>query len=170
MKINTVLGDISRVKADGLITAINSGHAWFGGIDGVIQRVAGDMFHSQAAAHGSLKQGVTVVAKKKAGTGILFEHVVFVVDDLEAKLREVVKAGLDAASTAGLKTVTLPTIRMGVMLGAVEKSRTEALQEMVEGIRLHQEAGSTIETITFVIYNDQETLDELKGMLAGIVV
>jgi O-acetyl-ADP-ribose deacetylase (regulator of RNase III) len=82
----------------------------------------------------------------------------------------VVKAGLDAASTAGLKTVTLPTIRMGVMLGAVEKSRTEALQEMVEGIRLHQEAGSTIETITFVIYNDQETLDELKGMLAGIVV
>jgi O-acetyl-ADP-ribose deacetylase (regulator of RNase III) len=81
-----------------------------------------------------------------------------------------VKAGLDAASTAGLKTVTLPTIRMGVMLGAVEKSRTEALQEMVEGIRLHQEAGSTIETITFVIYNDQETLDELKGMLAGIVV
>ena len=49
IKVNVVDGDIAAVPAQVLITAVNSGGMWFGGIDGVIMRAAGDQFHGQAA-------------------------------------------------------------------------------------------------------------------------
>lgn len=169
MRFDVLSGDISTVKSDALITAINSGGLWFGGIDGVIQRVAGNMFHGQATAYNSksgLKQGDIVVAKKTREHRGAFDNVVFVVDDLEAKLHTVVKNGLDAASDAGFQAVTLPTIRMGVMLGQVEKTREEALEEMVKGIRLHQQKGdSKLQLVTLVVYNDHDTAAALRKML-----
>src|SRR3990167_1163934 len=110
--ISVVSGDIARVKADALITAINSGGAWFGGIDGVISRAAGDLFHAQAGAAMPLTDGQTVVAHSngRAHKGA-FTNVVFVVDDLRRPLREVVQSGLRAAADAGAQSVSLPTIR-----------------------------------------------------------
>ncbi|MCX6778918.1 MAG: macro domain-containing protein, partial [Candidatus Magasanikbacteria bacterium] len=131
MRIQVRTGDIAREPAEVLITAINSGGMWFGGIDGVIQRAAGKLFHSQAAAAMPLLDGRTVVARNggHAHSGA-FKNVVFVVDDLQQRLREIIYAGLTAADGAGFKTVTIPTIRMGVMLGAVEHTVEEAVEEM----------------------------------------
>ena len=167
MKIYVKTGDIAKVPSEALITAINSGGMWFGGIDGVIQKCAGNMFHDQAAAV-ELEHGKTVVAKSKRNHEGAFKDVVFVVDDLAGPLSEIVFNGLNAAAEAGYKTVTLPTIRMGVMLGQVEKTRKEAADQMVAGVQRFQrkKPRSSITKATFVVYVDPETEEILKRAFA----
>lgn len=156
LAISVVTGDISGISSSAIITAINSEGLWFGGIDGVIQNKAGNGFHSQAVAAMPLKDGQTIVAR---GGGFSnrgkFENVVFVIDDLERPLNEVIAAGLRAADDAGFESVTIPTIRMGVMLGVVEKTTEEVAHEMAKGVATFKEAGQwSLKSITFVVYND----------------
>jgi O-acetyl-ADP-ribose deacetylase (regulator of RNase III) len=133
-RVQVLSGDVRSEPSDALITAINSGKMWFGGIDGAIQSAAGNRFHAQAAQQ-ELSDLVTVVAK---GDGIenrgAFKNVVFVVDDLRSPLRKVIRAGLEAADKAGFQTVTIPGIRLGVMLGQIEKSLDEAYNELDAGV------------------------------------
>lgn len=161
IKIKLMRGDISRVPADALITAINSGGRWFGEIDGVIMRTAGELFHSQAERQMPLKDGQTVVATNNghAHDGA-FTNVVFVVDDLQRKLREIVYSGLNAASEAGFKTVTIPAIRKGVMLGQVESSSHETVTEIAIGIEVFigENPNTSLSKITFVAHNDQKAI------------
>ena len=91
----------------------------------------------------------------------------FVIDDLQRPLREIIYNGLKAASDAGFAKVSLPTIRMGVMLGAVEKSIDEAVSEMASGIRkfMTDHPDTSVEDITFVVYNDQHTKSLLDRVL-----
>lgn len=167
--VGVVSGDITKFKVDALITAINSGGMWFGGIDSVIQRTSGDYFHKQAAAAMPLKDGQTVVARcsPSFGNSNGFRHVVFVVDDLRRSLAEVVYDGLKGASDAGFKSVSLPTIRMGVMLGAVEKTLEEAVVGISTGVRsfLKKNPDTSLESITFVVYNDKKIQSLLQSAL-----
>ena len=167
-KVSVVSGDIAKVNVDALITAINSGGLWFGGIDGVINRAARNLFHSQATAAMPLHDGQTIVALKQGRAhGGAFVNVVFVVDDLQRPLHEIVYNGLKAASDAGFKSVSLPTIRMGVMLGVVEKSTEEAVEEMAKGVTkfIAENVNTSLKNITFVVYNDKMTQSLLETAL-----
>jgi O-acetyl-ADP-ribose deacetylase (regulator of RNase III) len=150
-KVEILGGDIRPVEADALITAINSGKMWFGGIDGAIQSVAGNMFHEQAARE-QLSNLKTVVARGGKHRGG-FKNVVFVVDDLKSPLRLVIMAGLAAADNAGFATVSIPGIRLGVMLGIVEKTLEEAYAEMNAGVLQYLESNENrnIRHIKFVL-------------------
>jgi len=162
--IKIVEGDITRVKAEALITAINSGGLWFGGIDGAIQRAAGNTYHSQVAAQ-DLSDLMTVVAKGTSeGHQGEFDNVVFVVDDLQSSLNQVVFKGLEAAGNAGFKSVTIPAIRTGVMLGAREKSLKEVADKFHLGVENYLEAhpNTSLREITFVIYNNSGFLELLR--------
>ncbi len=165
--VSVVSGDISQTKADALITAINSGGMWFGGIDGVIGRTAGNLFHQQAQNAMPLKDGKTVVARSNGSAhNGAFANVVFVVDDLKLPLHEIVYNGPLSASDAHFKSVSLPTIRMGVMLGVMEKTINEAVAEMAKGVRKFlAENSETLDNITFVVYNDHETKALLEKAL-----
>lgn len=169
LQVRIVSGDISKVKSDVLITAINSGGMWFGGIDGVINRVAGNMFHEQAGDAMPLKHGNVVSAKslgrKHKGA---FENVIFVVDDLEGPLHQIIYNGLITASVDGYTSVTLPTIRMGVMLGVVEKSTDEAVSEMKKGVSdfIRDYPRTVLESIAFVVYDDEEVQAKLERAFA----
>ncbi len=150
-RVEVKMGDIRTEPADGLITAVNSGKMWFGGIDGAIQSVAGNEFHAQAAQH-ELSDLKTVVAMGRNGNRGAFKNVVFVVDDLKSPLHKVVIAGLEAADKAGFKTVSIPGIRLGVMLGIVEKTLDEAYSELETGVKTFLTGRSTpIEHIKFVM-------------------
>jgi|GEM_PF-938692 len=159
-------GDITKMPANAIVTAINSEGMWFGGIDGAIQRVAGNHYHAQAGARMPLSDLQTIVAKgnRKDHQGE-FDNVVFVVDDLRSSLDKVVYTGLEVASKEGYQSVLLPTIRMGVMLGAVEKTPEEAVDRMGNGVRefLHKYGSSTkIGDLRFVVYNDPKITNMLR--------
>ena len=173
-KISVIAGDIAQVEADALITAINPGGSWWGGIDGVIQRAAGGYFHAQAAASRPLTDGKAIVATGPGGTlleaaqGITnkgkFKNVVFVVDALELPLIEIVLNALTAADNAGYKTVSLPTVRMGVMAGVVE-SREEAIKALASVAKSFLKNAQNVETINIVVYNDEDTKQQLNEAL-----
>lgn len=156
MKIQIRSGDIAEVGVTALITAINSGGLWFGGIDDAIRRVAGAFFHQQALRAMPLRDGQTVIARGDQ-QHTAFQNVVFVVDDLKRPLRHIVKTGLAVASDAGFDTVSLPTLRTGVMPGVVEETKEEAaVIEMAIGVRefFNEFPHNRITSATFVVYND----------------
>jgi O-acetyl-ADP-ribose deacetylase (regulator of RNase III) len=156
-KICTAEGDITQMPADALITAINLDGEWFGGIDYAIKKVAGEMYHAQAGAAMPLCDLQTVIARGTGNHRGKFRDVVFVVDDLQSPLNRVVYTGLEAASNEGYQHILVPTIRMGVMAGAREKSPKEAIGKMALGVRnfIDKYAESTsLEEIKFVVYNN----------------
>lgn len=151
-RVEVKQGDIRTEPSDALITAINSGKMWFGGIDGAIQSVAGNQFHAQAAAQ-DLRDLKTVVAKGGNGNRGKFGNVVFVVDDLKSPLRRVLMAGLEAADKEGFKVVTIPGIRLGVMLGIVEKTLEAAYAELEAGVTtfLKSHPNTSLKHVKFVM-------------------
>ena len=156
MTVQVIAGDIAKIPSHAIITAINSDGAWYGGIDGVLKRAAGDHFHARASAAMPLEDGMTVVAPGGNVTSLPFRNVVFVIDDLKQPLGNIIFLGVQAAQAAGFKTVTLPTIRMGVMSGVVEKTKQEAVDRMADGIERFVLQGGQLD-ITFVVYSDKET-------------
>jgi O-acetyl-ADP-ribose deacetylase (regulator of RNase III) len=161
--VKLVQGDITQYPTDAIITAINSEKLWFGGIDGAIQRAAGSHYHQQVANKSSLKDLDVIVAKGKPHSG-KFKDVVFVVDDLRRGLQEIVYAGLEAAHNQDYKSVALPTIRMGVMMGVVEKTYEQTVMRMVSGVKKFQtdHPKTLLEEIAIVVYNDPVATKYLK--------
>lgn len=164
-ELYVVQGDITRIPTDAIMTAINSEGLWFGGIDGAIQRVAGNQYHKQAEKSMPLANLQTIVAKgnKRLHKG-QFNDVVFVVDDLASSLDKVVYAGLEAAHNAEYGKILVPAIRMGVMAGAVEKTPEETVRKLGSGISDFMKSygpKTKLENITFVVYNDMRTLSQL---------
>lgn len=156
--ITILPGDITAASSDALMTLINSGGFWFGGIDGAIQRVAGPQFHQIAREQmpHPIQQGAVIFAD---GSHIqhrgAFRHVVFVIDDLRLPLRDLVKAGLEEVYARGLSSVSLPMMRTGVMAGKVEKTPEDVTLQMAEAIKQVADAypGRAMK-ITIVIYDD----------------
>lgn len=153
VNVSVVAEDITRVEADGLITAINSNGRWYSGIDKEIQRLARRHFHGQAFAKMPLHDGQTIVAYGYGHCGNrAFKHVVFVVDDLKRPVEDVVFAALKAADEAGLASVTLPAFRMGDTFGIVEKTEYDVVAGMRSAVKKFKESDPKhIKIITLVI-------------------
>lgn len=151
-QISVIEGDITQVNADALITAVNSGGMWFGGIDGAIARVAGNMFHGQLTQLAPLHNGEGIYVEATAAHGGAFKSVIFVIDDLNWPLKDLILVGLELAVDNELKSVTIPTIRTGVMAG-VRETREEALTALAEAVAFY--GNSQLDEITIVVYDNQ---------------
>lgn len=166
MRIQVLEGDIAQVPVDALITAINSEFMWFGGIDSVIGRCAGQQFHNQAADALRLNPTTNVVvATQQYQHAGQFQNVVFTIDDINKPLEDVIRRSLDAAATAGYRTVSMPAIRLGVMKG-LGGAQSEKVRDIVKAIRAHEKStNNPLDQITIVIYNDTDLarnfIDEL---------
>jgi O-acetyl-ADP-ribose deacetylase (regulator of RNase III) len=165
--------DITQIRTDAIMTAINSGGMWFGGIDGAIERVAGNFYHRQAAKAAPLNHLQTIIAKGSRGstnTGE-FNDVLFVVDDLETSVDKVVYAGLTAATNEGYNSILLPAIRLGIMRGAVEKTPEQTVKVMMKGLnQFFKEYGTItkLEDIAFVIYRDAKVAQTISEGLKSL--
>lgn len=171
IRIVRISGDITKIDSDAIITAINSGRLWFGGIDGAIQRVAGNIYHDQTMNEELINLKVIVARGDHNNHKGKFDNVVFVVDDLKSELRGVIARGLEEADAAGFKKVTIPAIRTGVMLGAVEKSLEQVVDEYMKGIKRYvgrkRAKGQVpgIQAIAFVTYNNPELEDIMHRVI-----
>lgn len=158
-------GDISTVSSDVLVTAVNSGGMWFGGIDGVIRRAAGNMFHGQLV-HQPLEDGKAFYTPAPTGHDGGFKDVVFVIDDLRQPLHKIVLAGLSCAEQEKLSLVSLPALRTGVMAGQYEKTREAALDQTVEAIRMFEDMQpSYVRRIEIVVFRSPESEEYLTRQL-----
>ncbi|MCE7897799.1 hypothetical protein DYH11_01120 [Candidatus Microgenomates bacterium CPR3] len=148
-------GDLTRtVSVDAIVTLINSGKAWFGGIDGAIQRVAGGMYHAQAAEMRLRNKQVVIAKGDRSMHRGNFDDVIFVVDDLQSPLNELVSAALKAAQNAGYQSIAFPMMRTGVMMGAVEPN----VRAVVAQMRQAFEAFSVDMDVYVVVYDDPEAV------------
>jgi O-acetyl-ADP-ribose deacetylase (regulator of RNase III) len=74
---------------------------------------------------------------------------------------------LKAADEAGIKSVSLPAMRTGVMMGVVEKTAQATVDEMAAGVRAFAEAGpKSIKNIKFGVYNNPDIEERLFKALA----
>ena len=160
-------GDITRIPADILVKPVNSEQAWMGRMDASIMRTAGTGFHAGAAralnqAHAEghdLQQNATIFVD---GNNIpngqrRFDSAIFVIDDLQAPLNEVVAAGVNAAFLKGIQTVSLPLMRAGVMAGVVEGSEEEVYRQMAFGIKRAAELNPDKQMeLTIAIHTDED--------------
>ncbi len=163
-KIQVVEGDITQIPADALMTAINSERMWYGGIDRAIQRVAGDMYHSQANKISCLNNLQTIIAKGTGKHRGQFRDVVFVVDDVISSLNKVIYNGLEAANTQGYESLLIPTIRMGVASNIMENTPEEAIEEMINGLNNFKDKYSTktnLSDIKIVVYKNPELVKNI---------
>lgn len=157
-------GSVVDVECDALITTINGQGRWAGAIDRAIMQSAGHVFHEQAANASPFTEGQTIVARGPTENPPPFKNVVFVVDNLQLPLRQIVLAGLQAADKAGFMLVSLPTMHMGTVLELVGQTKDEIVLEMVAGIKeFLANARHVIIGITIVVYGDHETEQALAS-------
>lgn len=164
-------GDITRIPANAILTAINSGGRWFRGINGAISKVAGKHYHNQAGAKMPFSDLQIIVAKgNKENHNGLFDDIVFVVDDLQSSLDEVIYKGLEASHNEAYERILIPPIRMGVMAG-VRESPEEAVKKMGEGLERFMKKYSDktkLQDISFVVYKDGQTQERLTSGLRNL--
>ena len=162
VQLEVETGDITQVTSDALITLINSGRMWFGGVDGAIARAVGGGFHQAALnyldLHPKATDGTTIFVD---GSDILvsrsFKNIIFVIDDLAISLERLVESALIVAFEKNLAIVTLPLMRSGVMVGVVEKTLEEVADNMMLGIRGAADAmPDAALTVKIVVYADPD--------------
>lgn len=150
--IDVVNGDITRIRSDALVAAINSKGQWLGGIDDAIKHASGTMFHRQALAAMPLHDGQTIFAPEQGNanghTG-LFDAVLFVVDDLQRPIDELVTLALKAAVTHELLAITIPAIRTGAQAGVYEP-RKAALTGLANAVNKFVLEDASLDKITLV--------------------
>ena len=166
-QVRVRLGDITQVPSQGLVTAINSEGMWGGGVDRAIQAVAGGQFHRLAQVLLGKPDLSTLVALSQRPHAGAFANVVFVIDDLRLPLFDVLLAALRAADRAGLRAVTVPAMRMGVMmqLGGPPEQK---IADMARAARVFQAEARTVTSLDFVIYGDPVTSQALQEELRKI--
>lgn len=153
-------GDVTRdVSVDAIVTLINSGGMWYGGVDGAIIRVAGQLYHSGARQAMPLTDGqVVVVEGDHDDHHGSFDDVVFVVDDLRQPLSNLLSKALQTIKSKGYTRVAMPMFRTGVMLGVVESDAHAVVDQMERAFSGFNHDGMDI---FIVIYNDSR----IKGLL-----
>jgi len=169
MKIRVIDGDISIVKADALITAINSGASVAGSVDFAVYR-RNTHYHTmlqEAIETKPLAELSTFVATAPVRTRLAFGDIVFVIDDTSHPLRRVVSAGLTGAHAAEKQRVCMPVMRSGAALGRRENTIKQVVNEIGIGIRMFRDETKrpAIKDLTIVTYDDPDTLALLRRNL-----
>jgi len=152
--VNVVNTDITQLRADALVTAINPLGSWRGGLDRAIRSVSGGMFHDQAEAAMPLTDGQVVYAPESEPHKGKFAAVLFVVDGLEKPLYEIVTIALNDAAERRLQIVSIPVIRTGFMVGRFEQ-KSQALGELARAINDFVKKGPAVGVINVVVYGSE---------------
>ncbi|HHU66302.1 O-acetyl-ADP-ribose deacetylase [Corynebacterium sp.] len=124
MKLRIEPGDITRVRADALVNAANSGLLGGGGVDGAIHRVGGPSILAECRElrATTLPDGLPAGQAVATGVGDLparwVIHTVGPVwsatEDRSATLRSCYRESLQLAASLGARTVAFPAISAGV--------------------------------------------------------
>ena len=169
-RITLVQGNITRQRADVLVTAANAGLRGGGGVDGAIHRAAGPDLLAACREIGDCPTGSAVITPSfdLAAGGV--RHVIHAVGprwrDGEQgepdQLRGAYRRSLELAGEAGCASIAFPSISTGIYGYPVEPAASLA----VETARSFLEAGrEPLRTVTFVLF-DADALAHFQRALA----
>jgi O-acetyl-ADP-ribose deacetylase (regulator of RNase III) len=158
--IELLQGDITRVKADALVTAANSGLRGGGGVDGAIHRAAGPQLLQACRAIGGCPTGSAVAtpAFNLEQNGV--KNVIHAVgpvwhqggQDEPGLLKGAYRKSLQAAEEQGCASIAFPSISTGVYGFPTDRAAPIALAACKD----HLEAeGSRVLKIIFALFDDQ---------------
>jgi hypothetical protein len=132
--------------------------------------VAGNRYHEVITAHladhiVSDGDAFVVMGDRHDHQGN-FDDVIFIIDEENKPLSELVLIGLQTARTAGFRYVSFPVMRTGKGLGRIEINTDQVISQMQKGLEeFIKESPETKMNITVVVYNDKETLNKFCGFM-----
>jgi len=152
-KVTVVKGDITKLEVDAIVNPANSQLIMGGGVAGAILRAGGDQIQKEALRKAPVPVGTavaTTAGKLKA------KHVIHAPTmtrpAMAANLEDVkgaTKAALTCARLMRVTSVAFPGLGTGV--GGLDVQ--DAANAMVEEVKRHIAAGTTIKQVVLVGYN-----------------
>ena len=158
---NTVIklfqGDITKVKADGIVNAANNTLLGGGGVDGAIHRAGGPEILEQCKRIGGCPTGearITTAGKLPS------KYVIHTVGPIYRKgnsreaelLHNAYFNSLKLAKEYSLKSVAFPSISTGIYSYPIDEASDIAIKSIIEFI----DKEDFIEEIIFVLFNDKD--------------
>lgn len=162
MELRIEPGDITKVHADAIVNAANSGLLGGGGVDGAIHRAGGPEILAECRQlretdyPDGLPAGQAVAT---TGGKLPARWVIHTVGPVYAKkedrtetLADCYRNSLRAAAQLGATSVAFPAISAGIYGWPMDDAARIAVQTTQE---MTDEAGDTIDTVTFVPFGEQ---------------
>ncbi|MCB0218430.1 MAG: O-acetyl-ADP-ribose deacetylase [Chrysiogenetes bacterium] len=157
--IELIEGDITKVRADALVTAANSGLRGGGGVDGAIHRAAGPRLLEACRAIGGCPTGSAVITPAFDLESGGVRHVVHAVGPIwnggakgeEALLRGAYRTSLEVAAKAGCTSIAFPSISTGVYGYPIALAAPVAISEVASFLR----GSSSIERVVFALFGSE---------------
>lgn len=165
--LTLVQGDITRIKADALVNAANSGLAGGGGVDGAIHRAGGPTIMAECRKIGGCPTGSAVAT----GAGNLPAKYVFHAvgpiyhgrpDDARL-LASAYRACLQLAEQYHIASIAFPALSAGIYGYPLDKAAPIALRAIID----HIKQPTSLKHVTVVLFGDkayrafEQTLEKL---------
>ncbi len=164
-RIELILGDITKIKADAIVNAANTTLLGGGGVDGAIHRSAGKQLLEECKTLGGCKTGQSKITK---GYNLPAKYVIHTVGPVynnekynEAKLLESCYiTSLELMIKYKLKTIAFPSISTGAYRYPIQQACKIAINTVCSFIKNHNE----IDKVYFVCFS-QKDFDVYKNQL-----
>lgn len=168
-RIEVVLGDITRIKADAIVNAANETLSGGGGVDGAIHKAAGPELLQECLALGGCTTGKCKMTKAYR---LPARHVIHAVGPVwnggthgeDEMLAACYHNALSLASLSGLRTIAFPSISTG----AYRFPLPRAAKIAVTSVRKFLETDKSIDKVTFVCF-DKMTLTAYVALVEQLI-
>jgi O-acetyl-ADP-ribose deacetylase len=147
-------GDLTEMDTDAIVNAANNDLVLGAGVAGAIRRKGGDEIQRECEAIGSIPIGfaaITTAGKLKAKYVIHAASMGLGGLTNADTLRRSTAHSLRIASERGLKTIAFPAVGTGIARFPMQ----ECAQIMLEEAARHLEGGTSLETVYFVLFDDE---------------
>jgi len=148
-------GDITKVHADAIVNAANSGLAGGGGVDGAIHRAGGPTIMAECRKRGGCPTGGAVATSAGKLPAKYVFHAVGPIydgtDEDERLLRSAYQTCLDLAEQHKIASIAFPSLSTGVYGYPLDEAAPIALSTIIA----HIQKPTSLKQVTMVLFGDR---------------